>query len=634
MASVDKKLGITAQLRRTEHELRVFTEISRLIGQLRPLREILDQIAAHVADLLDAPSCAILLNNPADQQLTIEGAYGLEHAYITSVNAARGLQLDAVFGLPSGEVFRTGLPQVWTDVGSNPSFAPLREAVQHQGYSSMVAVPLGGGDAVIGTLNCYRSSPQGFSSEEVGLLMTIATHATIAINNAHLINQLNATVTRLSELNQIIQQQHAILSRSEDIHRRLTRLVLEERGVQTIVETLALLLRCGVSLYDQRLELIADAGAPAPGAPAPITLSHSALATSALRTAQPQSLLHLPVGPHVSAPALVAPIVAHGKTLGYLVVADSVAGTDELEQRALEHAVTVCALELVKQRAASEAERRISGDFIGDVLAGRFATSEEILRRADYLGYDLAGPQRALVGEIDGLADYLAQQRLTEPQAADLNQQFRELVEQTVRSRHPRAILVPQGQQVVILLPTASPDSGRAARALADDLVAAGRHALPGLTLSVGVSAPITAPLLLSRGCQEARDALAIARNLARSAAAVLFEELGVYHFLLRNSAHDDLVRFAHRLLDPLIAHERRRSASLFETLEAFLKHGRSPQQVAAQLHVHPNTVKHRIQQAQLLTGVELADTAQLFELQLALLVRRLVGPPFDAALP
>jgi purine catabolism regulator len=403
--------------------------------------------------------------------------------------------------------------------------------------------------------------------------------------------------------------------------------------VQTIVETLALLLNCGVSLYDQRMELLADAGASSSHAPAPITLSHSALTTSALRMSPPQTLLHLPAGPHVSAPALVAPIIAHGKTLGYLVVADSIGGADELERRALEHAVTVCALELVKQRAAVEAERRTSGDFIGDVLAGRFATNEEILRRADYLGYDLAGPQRALVSDVDQLGGDMAQHQITEPRDSDQYQLFREVVEQTVRGAHPRAIVLPQGQQVVILLPTAGPDSSRAVRALANDLVAAGRREIPGLALSVGVSAPITAPLMLSRGCQEARDALAIARNLDRSEAVVLFDELGVYHLLLRNSARDDLVRFAHRLLDPLIAHERRRSTSLLETLEGFLMHGRSPQRAAAQLHVHPNTVKHRLQQAYALTGIDLDDTGQLFELQLALLVRRLVGEPFDAAI-
>jgi len=230
------------QLRRTEHELRVFTEMSRLIGQLRPLPEILDQIAEQVATLLDAPFCAILLSSPPDGLLTIEGTYGLDREYIAFINANRSMRLDTLTGLPSGEVFRTGQLQVWADVPNHPSFAPLREAVRHQGVVSMVAVPLDGPDGVIGTLNCYRTSTRSFSGDEVALLTTIATYVAIAIHNADLINQLNASVTRLSELNQIIQNQHAVLTRSEDIHQQLARLVLEERGVETIVETLAALL--------------------------------------------------------------------------------------------------------------------------------------------------------------------------------------------------------------------------------------------------------------------------------------------------------------------------------------------------------------------------------------------------------
>jgi DNA-binding PucR family transcriptional regulator len=624
------------RLRRTEHELRVLTRMSRLIGQLRPLRETLDQIATQVAELLGAPFCAILLSSPADGLLTIEGAYGLDREYIAFINANRSMRLDTLLGLPSGEVFRTGQPQVWTDVRNHPSFAPLREAVQHQGFISMVAVPLGGPDGVIGTLNCYRTSTQGFGGDEVALLATIASHTAIAIHNADLIDQLNTTVTRLSEANQTIQRQHAILARSEDIHRRLTRLVLEERGVQTIVETLAVLLDCGVSLYDHRLELIADSGAPSPGAPAPITLSHSAMTASALRASRLQTLLHLPAGPHVSAAALVAPITTRGKTLGYLVVADSSARSEEPEQRALEHAVTVCALELVKQRAAADAERRISGDFIGDVLAGRFASSEEILRRADYLGYDLAGPYRVLVSDVDHFSDYVAQRHLTEPQVSDLKQQLVDVVDQAARRAHPRAIVIPQSQQAVILLPirAAEQNAGTTIAGLADALAIAARRSLPGLTLSMGVSAPVGAPIELGRGRQEALDALVIARNLDRRATVVTFDELGVYHLLLRNSARDDLLRFAHRSLDPLVVYDRRRSASLLPTLEYFLHHGRSPQRAASLLHVHPNTVKHRLQQARRLTGIDIDDTGQLFELQLALLIRRLVGAEFDASIP
>ncbi|MBK9942050.1 MAG: GAF domain-containing protein [Kouleothrix sp.] len=623
---------LLARIRRFEDERRIFTEMNRLIGQPWPLREILDRIATQVAELLGAPFCAILLCHSGDGLLTIEGACGLDRDYIACVNANRTMRLDTIMGLPSDEVFRTGQPQVWADVRAHPSFARLRAAVQHQGYTSMVAVPLSSPDGILGTLNCYRAATHGFDDDEVALLTTIATHVAIAIHNANLINQLNASIKQLSELNAIIQRQHAVLTRSEDIHLRLTNLVLEERGVQAVVETLALLLGCGVALYDQRLELIADASAPGTPASAPIRLSPGAPIASAPAATQTQALRRLPAGPHASAPALIGAIGARGKTLGYLVVPERIAHAGELEQRAIEHAITVCALELVKQRAAADAERRLSSDFLADVLAGRFATSKEILRRADYLGYDLAGPHHVLVGAVDQLAEYLARRRPTEAQLVELRQHLADLIDQTVRHTSPRAILIPQGEQTVILAPAraAGPDGEAEVAVLADALVDAIGRTFPGLTVSVGLSAPVVVPIDFGRGHQEALDALAIARNLGSYGGVISFDKLGVYSLLLKSSSRDELLRFAHRTLDPLIAYERKRPTPLLQTLEAFLQLGRSPQRIAALLQVHANTIKHRLQQIHQITGIELDDTQRLFELQLALLVRRLVGPHFD----
>ena len=107
-----------------------------------------------------------------------------------------------------------------------------------------------------------------------------------------------------------------------------------------------------------------------------------------------------------------------------------------------------------------------------------------------------------------------------------------------------------------------------------------------------------------------------------------------MYNLLLKSSVREDLLRFAHRVLDPLIVYECRCATPLLQTLEAFLHHGRSPQRIAGPLQIHVNIVKYRLQQIRQITGIDLSDTQQLFELQLALLVRNLVGPSFDSLQP
>ncbi|WP_327587728.1 helix-turn-helix domain-containing protein [Nonomuraea sp. NBC_00507] len=63
----------------------------------------------------------------------------------------------------------------------------------------------------------------------------------------------------------------------------------------------------------------------------------------------------------------------------------------------------------------------------------------------------------------------------------------------------------------------------------------------------------------------------------------------------------------------------------LAETLLAWLRHGRGAGEVAARLHVHPQTVRYRLRQLEELYGDQLADPDIRFELEIALRARQAV---------
>jgi PucR C-terminal helix-turn-helix domain len=63
----------------------------------------------------------------------------------------------------------------------------------------------------------------------------------------------------------------------------------------------------------------------------------------------------------------------------------------------------------------------------------------------------------------------------------------------------------------------------------------------------------------------------------------------------------------------------------LLDTLEAWLDHQRHTPRVAAQLHVHPQTVRYRLAKLRELMGDQLERAEGRFELELALRVRRLI---------
>jgi DNA-binding PucR family transcriptional regulator len=63
----------------------------------------------------------------------------------------------------------------------------------------------------------------------------------------------------------------------------------------------------------------------------------------------------------------------------------------------------------------------------------------------------------------------------------------------------------------------------------------------------------------------------------------------------------------------------------LAETLLAWLQHGRNANEVALRVHVHPQTVRYRLRQADELFGDQLRDPDARFELEIALRARRML---------
>jgi DNA-binding PucR family transcriptional regulator len=424
-----------------------------------------------------------------------------------------------------------------------------------------------------------------------------------------------------------VQHQNATLTRSDAIHRRLTALVLEAQGLEAIVQTLATLLGCGVQLYDAQLLSLTAAPPPRTDGPPVVSLDPRLLNAGVTLGAAPQSIVRLRRGPLVSAPALLCPIGARGKTLGFLVVPATAAMDGELERRAIEHAATICAVELLKQRVGQEVAWRQRAAFLDDLLAGRLSDHDEVRQRARQLGYSLEGHSRLLLARVDGLAGSVARQQLGAQQAGDLKQQLAETMARVAQQLHAQAIIAPRGEHLAVLLPAPAGDADAPAR-MGAALIEAVARDFPDLSASVGLSGLAAGPEGFARAYREAEEALAVIGCLGAAGTLLSHDEIGFYSLILRGSAREDLLRLSRRWLDGLADYRRRRGVDLIATLDCYLRNGCNPQRAAAALFVHPNTVKHRLRLIAERTGADLADTSQLLELQLALLVHRLLPGP------
>jgi sugar diacid utilization regulator/GAF domain-containing protein len=554
--------------------LEAIATIATALNRPVSLPEVLDLVAETASRLLGYDFCAVLLLDDQGRSLIITGAFGLSPSYVEQVNADHPVLLDADDELqaPSSRAFLTGTSVQVVDTVGDATFLPWGGVAREQGYRSMISVPVVASGISVGTLNCYSRIPHEFGSDEQDLLQLLADQAGVAIETARLRDHEAATIAELLTANTTLAEQHQLLQRGEAVHEQLTQVALKGGGVGGVAHALAELLGSEVVVTEEPSGIeLARVG----GAEKPLVTEHA--------------------GAHS------APVVLAHDTVARIWVSRPALGLPEIDVRAIEHAATVCALELLRASTALEVEWRLSGEVVTDLLTGNPAGLVTAAERAGRLGHDLTTPHSVIVvggGTASGVARVLSVAR------------------SLAATAQPRALVSAIADYVVLLWPT---------RDQADALQQAGellrqlRRIDGGGDVGVSVSPQCATMADYPAAYRRARGAATMAGLRGRNDAVVSFESLGVHGLLLQLEQVSELRRFADRTLAPIRSHDAARGAVLEETLRAYVAHDLNTAATAAALFVHPNTVGLRIRKAEQLLGVSTSHVLALTELQVAL---------------
>ena len=129
------------------------------------------------------------------------GLPGSSEVFLAELGAPRPPSEDT----PQGRAVLTRTVQHIVDVDTDPSWGPrIREQARLRGFRAVVVVPMLGAGAVAGLIGIARTQVGGFTPAELSLAQTFADQATIAIENARLLSELQ---TRNADLAEALEQQ-------------------------------------------------------------------------------------------------------------------------------------------------------------------------------------------------------------------------------------------------------------------------------------------------------------------------------------------------------------------------------------------------------------------------------------------
>lgn len=557
---------------RREAELAALFDTASDLARLRDLDAVLRSIVRRARSLLHVDVSYLSLNDND----------GGTYMRVTDGSASalfQQLRLGLGEGL-GGLVAQTARPYATADYPNDTRFehtTPIDRAVADEGLVAILGVPLALGEQVIGVLYASDRRPRTFSPDEVALLSSFADHAAIAIDNARLIESTAAALRELEAANATIKAHNESIARAQDAHDRLTELVLGGADVPEVAAAVATVLGGGIVVHDADGAELGRAGS-GPAQRSPHALASSRAAGRAV----------------ADGGSWLCAVMAGPEVLGSITLTGRPDLADA-DRRLFERASVVTALLLLLRRSAAEAEDRVRGELVADLLTDPDRDPATLLDRGRRLGIDLAAPHAVLTLHAEGVS----RTRLA-----------------SVAARRA-ALAGVFAEQVVLLADTGSP--GEFANATAAELTR-----LLGCPVTVGAAGPARGPADLARAHAEAVRCVRALLALGRQGHGATPADLGFVGLVLGDRA--DVPEFVRATLGPVLDYDEARGTELLRTLRAYFACAGNLTRAKDELHVHVNTVTQRLERISSLLGAGWQAPERALELQLALRLHDLTG--------
>jgi PucR family transcriptional regulator, purine catabolism regulatory protein len=423
---------------------------------------------------------------------------------------------------------------------------------------------------------------------------------------------------------QLVNEQYAVLRRALAAQERLERIVLSERGLDTLAGALATLIGAAVLVFDPRGEPLVQHAFRRPVEAEALAGLQAELRERGRRR---DARAFMPSGED-GGRGLALPVAADGSLRSgapgagripeaWLVAIKDTGPLSDFDRLTLHQAVMIVALELLRSRVAGDTERRLAGDVLAAVVRG-----------------ELSGPELSRRLDPFGLSDRVAVIVVARPDNGRGSHGPAEVaLSAALRDDAASGLVATTGSLTCALVPGMDEDE---LFSLAEGL--AGRLTTElGGPVQVGVGRAVPGGEA-RRSFHEARcalEALALgvesngAGNGSRAGASSTrigtYKDLGSFQLLLSLQDDEALRLFCDSILGPIEASEGHYGGELMRSLEAFIEENGQWERAARRLYCHRHTLRYRIRRVEDLTGRNLGSARDRIEFWLALRGRELV---------
>jgi GAF domain-containing protein len=182
----------TEELGQSVGELRALGEVSQAVNSTLDLETVLSTIVAKAVQLSGTEAGAIYVFDELQRELHLRATYGMDQELIDALTQRR-IGLDDPNVAPTVEQPE---PIQVADLTEEPP-SEINQITLRAGFRARLIAPLLRGKDFVGMLVVRRRAPGAFSQNTVDLIKTFAAQSAVAIENARLFHEVEASLEDL-----------------------------------------------------------------------------------------------------------------------------------------------------------------------------------------------------------------------------------------------------------------------------------------------------------------------------------------------------------------------------------------------------------------------------------------------------
>jgi len=600
----------------------ILSKMSQTMAETMDIEQILMEINLAVKLLIGAEGAGFLLYDQEKNKLILQNpAFGINNKELVSK-----YQVALSEGGNAVNVFRQKKPYFSNDIAQDPIIK--KDLTEIFLTKNVVTLPVIVGDNCFGVLH-VQNKPGGFSQNDVNLINLFVAQIAVVIQNTRLLTQSHIQEVKINKLLQEAKKRSEQFESVSNFNKNLTVKLLEGKGLKGITINIGKYLKRPVVFFDRlnwnryTFDIEEDMNDFLNKLDLFLQKKENIKQYSIIPTQDENFFYNNEKNLDSSKNRFIISSVKLDRAyLGFIIIFEKNRSMTQYEKLIIENASYLYAIELMKQKENFEIEQNIRKEFLEMILNVSNYTEEEIKRKANYLGHDIAAPHFVLVIEQDKFKTVSNEQKTHEYSKFHKVRSFVRLINDIIEKNYLECITISQGSRVIILANCKKRNSYDTFLNSFVSLLKKETWNYFGSSITIAIGSIVDEIKYIKRSYQEANDVFFYLKNSNKHGECMSYKELGFYQLMLLNKKFGEFSQeFAKYLLQPLIKSDFEKGTSYLFTLESYFSNNCNLQLASDNLFVHPNTLRYRLERIKEISGFDFQLAEDRLNVHLAIKV-------------